>query len=114
MDSERRAALAQAAERRPNTVLVSAATGEGIDRLLGLIEDRLAGQGVVVEVVFSAGEGGDAAWVYDHAEVLDRSVDDDGSLTLTARFAADKLGLAERRLGDRLRPMPVVRRAAAE
>lgn len=111
---ERRAALAQLADRRPGVVLVSAATGEGLERLLAAIEDRLAEQGEVLEIEFGAEEGADIAWVYDNAEVLERRVLDDGSARLTARFTPDKLALARRRFGHRLKLPAAARRAAAE
>jgi GTP-binding protein HflX len=111
---DRRAALSQLAERRPGAVLVSAATGEGLDRLLSAIDNRLAEHGEVLEIDFAAEEGAEIAWVYDHAEVLERRVLDGGSARLTARFAPDNLALARRRFGDRLKLPAVARRAAAE
>jgi GTP-binding protein HflX len=108
------AALAQAAERRPGTVLVSAVGGEGLDRLLGLIEERLAVQTDVAEIEFAPEEGADVAWLHDHGEVLRRTALEDGSLTLRVRLTPDRLDLARRRFGDRLRLLEPAQRAAAE
>jgi GTPase len=110
---ERRAALAQASERRPGTVLVSAVAGEGLDRLLGLIEDRLAIDADVAEIEFAPEEGADVAWMHDHGEVLQRTALEDGSLRLRVRLTPDRLDLARRRFGERLRRLSD-RRAAAE
>jgi GTPase len=79
---DQHAALAQAAERRPGTVLVSAVAGTGSTDLLGLIEARLAEQSDVAEIAFAPEEGAEVAWLHDHAEVLERTALDDGTLVL--------------------------------
>ncbi len=107
-------ALAQAAERRPGTVLVSAVAGQGLDELLGLIEARLAEQSDVAEISFAPPEGAEVAWLHDHAEVLERTVLDDGTLTLRVRLTPERLDTARRRFGERLRLLPAAHRAAAE
>jgi GTPase len=107
-------ALAQAAERRPGTVLVSAVEGHGLDDLLGLIEARLAEQSDVAEIAFAPEEGAEVAWLHDHAEVLERTAHDDGTLTLRVRLTPERLDTARRRFGKRLRLLPAAHRAAAE
>jgi GTPase len=111
---ETRAALAQAAERRPGTVLVSAVSGEGLERLLGLIEDRLAVQADVAEIKFAPHEGADVAWLHDHGEVLQRTALEDGSLMVRVRLTPERLDIARRRFGERLRLIPDAHRTAAE
>ena len=107
-------ALAQAAERRPGTVLVSAVAGHGLDDLLGLIEARLAEQSDVAEIDFAPEQGAEVAWLHDHAEVLERMSHDDGTLTLRVRLTPERLDTACRRFGDRLRLLPAAHRTAAE
>jgi GTP-binding protein HflX len=111
---EQHAALAQGADRRPGTVLVSAATGQGLDRLLNLIEERLAVQADVAEIAFAPEEGAEVAWMHDHGEVLQRTALEDGTLVLRVRLTPDRLDLARRRYGKRLRLLPPAHRAAAE
>ena len=111
---EQHAALAQGADRRPGTVLVSAATGQGLDRLLNLIEERLAVQADVAEIAFAPEEGAEVAWMHDHGEVLQRTALEDGTLVLRVRLTPDRLDLARRRYGERLRLLPPAHRAAAE
>jgi GTPase len=111
---EQHAALAQAADRRPGTVLVSAVTGQGLDRLLSLIEERLAVQADVAEIAFAPEEGAEVAWMHDHGEVLQRTALEDGTLVLRVRLTPDRLDLARRRYGERLRLLPPAHRAAAE
>jgi GTPase len=111
---EQHAALAQAAGRRPGTVLVSAVAGEGLERLLHLIEERLALQSDVAEIALAPEEGADVAWLHDHGEVLERTALDDGTLVLRVRLDPDRLDTARRRFGERLRLVEPARRAAAE
>jgi GTP-binding protein HflX len=68
----------------------------------------------VAEIEFAPEEGADVAWLHDHGEVLRRTALEDGSLTLRVRLTPDRLDLARRRFGDRLRLLEPARRAAAE
>jgi GTP-binding protein HflX len=111
---DQHAALAQAADRRPGTVLVSAVTGQGLDRLLNLIEERLAVQADVAEIAFAPEEGAEVAWMHDHGEVLQRTALEDGTLVVRVRLTPERLDLARRRYGERLRLLPPAHRAAAE
>jgi GTPase len=111
---DQHAALAQAAERRPGTVLVSAVAGSGLEDLLGLIEARLGEQSDVAEIAFAPEEGAEVAWLHDHAEVLERTVLDDGTLVLRVRLTPERLDTARRRFGKRLRLIPAAHSAAAE
>jgi len=107
-------ALAQAAERSPGTVLVSAVEGHGLDDLLGLIEERLAEQSDVAEIALAPQEGAEVAWLHDHGEVLERTALEDGTLVLRVRLDPERLDTARRRFGERLRLLPASHRAAAE
>jgi GTPase len=111
---EHHAALAQAAARRPGTVLVSAVSGDGLDRLLNLIEERLAVQAEVAEIAFAPEEGAEVAWAHDHGEVLERTALEDGTLILRVRLTPERLDLARRRFGARLRLLDPAHRTAAE
>jgi GTPase len=109
-----RAALALAAARRPGTVLVSALSGEGLEQLLGHIQERLAVQADVAEIEFAPQEGAELAWMHDHGEVLQRTALEDGTVKVHVRLTPDRLDLARRRFGERLRLLVPARRAAAE
>jgi GTP-binding protein HflX len=82
MDAEQRALL-------DNTALVSALTGQGVTQLLDSIGTAL---GVVAphQVVLSAKDGKNRAWLYQSGAVLDETLLTDGSLKLTVQ-ADDKL-----------------------
>ena len=79
----------QPAARRP--ALVSAATGEGIDRLIDRIEGRLAQSRVVIELDLDIADGAGASWLYRNVEVLDKTLTDDGRLAMTVRVDPAKV-----------------------
>jgi GTP-binding protein HflX len=65
----RRSCRSRQAER---PVLVSALTGQGLDRLLARIEDALAVGRASLDVTLEAGDGEGLAWAYRNAEVMAR------------------------------------------
>jgi len=88
LPEEDRIQLAGLAEHRDETnrpVLVSALTGEGIDRLLSTVERRVARASFVYSVSLGPTEGGLMNWLYEDAEVLERRMMEDGSYHLAVR-----------------------------
>jgi len=72
-DPEERENLRNIAARRPPErpcFLVSAETGEGIERLLTAIEDRLAATRITLDLSFEASDGAGISWLHRNAEVL--------------------------------------------
>lgn len=76
------------AEGRP--VLVSAVTGEGMDRLKAAVENRLAHERPVFHVAVDSADGAGLHWLYEEAEVLDRREDGEGGVLIAARIAPEK------------------------
>jgi GTPase len=93
-ENERALLTQQQGEAAP--LAVSALTGEGIDRLLGAIEDRLARGRSLIELTLDPSDGRGLHWLYEHAEVMSRSDRGDG-LHLTVRVAADQVERVNRR-----------------
>jgi GTP-binding protein HflX len=87
----------QSAERRP--ALVSAVTGEGIDRLIEGVEARLAQARIVLELDLDLADGAGASWLYRNVEVLEKAVRDDGRLAMTVRVDPAKAGLVRSKFG---------------
>jgi GTP-binding protein HflX len=79
----------QPAARRP--ALVSAVTGEGVDRLIDAIETRLAQARIVMALDLDVADGAGASWLYRNVEVLDKTVTDDGRLAKTVRVDPAKV-----------------------
>jgi GTP-binding protein HflX len=90
-------------EQRP--VLLSAATGEGVEGLLKGIELRISEGRPTFQVILDSADGQGLNWLYEETEVLDRRTDGEGKLHVVARVASEK----EPRLRTRF---PVARRIA--
>jgi GTPase len=88
LDPDERERLANIAERRPEEhrpVLVSAATGEGIDALAAAIETRLGACRVVLELSLDPADGAGASWLHRHTEVMQKALDANGRMAMTVR-----------------------------
>jgi GTP-binding protein HflX len=64
-------------------IAISAQTGQGVDRLLSQIEQRLAGSVVSVDVNLMPAQLGLVDWIYRNGEITARKDNDDGSVSLT-------------------------------
>ncbi len=101
------------AQRKPDCVLVSALTGEGLGHLLVAIEDRLGAADAVYQIILDSADGQGLAWLHDRGEVLERQDDPDGRMRVAVRLTAEKAGQAMARFGAAMRPADT-RKAAAE
>jgi len=99
-DAAGRERLANLAERagRP-AVPVSALTGEGLDRLMGEIEDRIAATRIVLDLVLDGTDGAGISWLHRNTEVLAKAVRDDGSVAMTVRADQTKAATVRTRFG---------------
>ena len=70
-------------------MVVSALTGEGMDRFAAAIETRLSESRQTLEVSVDAADGAGLSWLYRTSEVLAKDVRDDGRLSVTVRADAD-------------------------
>lgn len=68
-------------------ILVSAATGQGLDELLAAIEVRIGSEVEEMQIHLGVGDMNRLGWVYSNSEVLDRKDEEDGSVTLKVRVA---------------------------
>jgi len=92
LDPSARAALLNQVERRnTDTVALSAATGEGCDRLLQLVDGRLDAGLRAVRLDVPLSDGRTLAWIYAHGEVLGRR-DDGEAAHLSVRLSEADLG----------------------
>ncbi|HEY0554597.1 MAG TPA: GTPase HflX, partial [Thermoanaerobaculia bacterium] len=71
-------------------VLVSALTGEGLSALTSRIEARIARSRSTFAVVLPPEDGAQLHWLYENAEVLDRRMEEGGTLHLAIRIAPEK------------------------
>jgi GTPase len=102
LDAEGRARLRNLAERQPaenRPVPVSALSGEGLGRLIPAIEARLAESRQTIALSLDPSDGAGLSWLYRHAEVLSKNMDDGGRLAVTVRADADKAARVRARFG---------------
>jgi GTPase len=112
LEPDARAMREAQAHRHHDRVLVSAVTGEGLSRLLSLIEEKLGALHEIYQVYLDAGDGEGQAWLHDRGEVLAREDYPDGRLRLTVRLSEDKAGQAHARFGRSMRAEGNLRAAA--
>ncbi len=86
----REAVLSQARFREPPPALISAITGDGIERMLDLIDARLGVADEIMSVAVPAHEGRLLHWLFENADVLSQETDDEGVTTASVRIASEK------------------------
>ena len=89
LDPERRTLMLADAGRATEVVLISALTGEGVDTLRRTVAQRLLAGARVHSIELPAGDGSAIAWLHQHGEVLDQTMDGE-MLTLDVRLAPDE------------------------
>jgi len=103
LSADARAQMENVAERRGDNrpVLVSALNGEGLDRLLEVVEARLALRRVMLDLVLDPADGAGVSWLHRNSEVMAKAMREDGQLGMTVRADATN---AERIRGKFLTP----------
>ncbi|HEV7995643.1 MAG TPA: GTPase HflX [Stellaceae bacterium] len=86
LDPAQRASLENHALRNSQTVALSAATGEGCEALLALLDRRLQSEIHRVRLDIPLSDGKTLAWIYRHGEVLGRR-DDGEAAHLSVRLS---------------------------
>jgi GTP-binding protein HflX len=99
-EPERERLINLARRKTPQPLLVSALTGEGVDAIRQLIEARIASTRTTFEISLDAADGAGASWLYRNAEVLEKSVSDDGHLAMTVRVDPAKAGMLTARFSN--------------
>lgn len=87
--------------REQKPVLVSALTGDGIDRLLSAIDSRLGTGDEVITLTVAAADGRLRAWLHQNADVIADRQTDAGDSVMTVRLTPEKRGRLEARLAQR-------------
>jgi GTP-binding protein HflX len=86
------------AEMQP--ILISAASGEGIERLVTEIERRLAAGRETFEVLLPVSDGAGLSWLHRHSEVITKRLCEGGSLLLKVRTDASNAKKLRARFGQ--------------
>jgi GTP-binding protein HflX len=78
-------------------VLISAMTGEGTQRLLSEIEDRVTAGRPTLQLDLDPADGAGLGWLHRQTEVLSRTLDDRGRMSVTVRVDPTKVSEVRRR-----------------
>ena len=98
-DADGRENLRNIASRRPPErpcLLVSATSGEGIDELLTVIEERLAATRTTLDLSIDASDGAGISWLHRNAEVLSKVLHE-GRFDMTVRVDETKCDIVVNR-----------------
>jgi len=98
-DRERVLNLAARQSEEHPVAVVSALTGEGIDQLITMIETRLARTRITLDLVLDGSDGAGLSWLYRNAEVLAKSADSDGRMSVTVRTDPAKANILRAKFG---------------
>lgn len=75
LDADAGALVREQAARRDDVVILSALTGEGVDRLQRAISDRMTRGAKVYGLRIPVTDGAALAWLHEHGEVLSAAID---------------------------------------
>jgi GTP-binding protein HflX len=96
-ERDRLANLAVRQEHRP--VLVSALTGDGMERLADMIEARIAESRTVLDLVLDGADGAGISWLHRNTEVLSRANQAEGTVAMTVRVDPAKAAVVRAKFG---------------
>ena len=89
-DAALRRAKSEARRAGAGAVLVSSATGFGLDALRSAIEEKLNLRSETIEIALKPEEGALSNWIYENCDVVQRSAMGEGITTLRVRIAPEK------------------------
>jgi len=104
---QRHAEIANLAERRDpesRPVLASALTGEGLDKLGAVIENRLAMHRVGIDIVLDPADGAALSWLHRNTQVISKKMRADGRIAVQVRAEPAKAAVVQRRFGGAAAP----------
>ena len=95
-------ASANAVGKVAATVPVSAVTGEGLDKLLLVVEAALASQSRIYRVRIPHTAGADVGWLYGHAEIINREEPDETGQVYEVRVEPRHTGAFAQKFSGRI------------
>ena len=82
-EGNRERLLSESADSKRPPIAISAVTGEGIDALKALIETRVSGELQSIEITLQPAQLGMVDWLYRNGDVVKRTDNEDGSVSLS-------------------------------
>ncbi|HEV2569478.1 GTPase HflX [Sphingomonas sp.] len=87
LDAEQRSLIEADAARREDVVLISALSGECVERLTRMVSDRLTTANRVRHIELPLTEGAAAAWLHEHGEVIGQETIDGDRIAYDVRLS---------------------------
>ncbi|HXW23751.1 MAG TPA: GTPase HflX [Xanthobacteraceae bacterium] len=100
LDAQARTRVANVAARQDpagRPILVSALTGDGLDRLRTAIEARLAQSRTTLDLVLDPADGAGVSWLHRNTEVMAKSMREDGRYAVKVRVDPAKAEIVRRK-----------------
>lgn len=101
LDEGNRERLLQDKTNRKPPIAISAVTGEGIDDLMDVIEQRVAGGLGDIAITVPPGKLGLIDWIYQNGDVTERKDNEDGSVTMQVQATSAAREEIKRRLSSK-------------
>ncbi|HEX7854357.1 MAG TPA: GTPase HflX [Sphingobium sp.] len=98
LDADARAFLAERAERE-EAVLVSAASGEGVEELALAVRDRLLRDLARHQILLDPTDGAALAWLHEHGDVATNEAVEDGRIAVDVRLSGAEYARFRSRFG---------------
>ncbi len=95
LDADRLADLQDISSGDPNTILVSAGSGEGVDALLARADALLTSGARQYQIAVPSGDGRRLSWLHQHGQVMDEAqqpVDGQPGVVVTVRLTPKEFG----------------------
>ena len=108
LSSNEREAMLNHAARLDHVIALSAVSGEGVDRLLEIVDRQLARQVEIYMVRLPSSAGRDIHWLYESCDVLERSESEDGATDLRVRVPQEQFERFHGKFGDKLIERPAL------
>jgi GTP-binding protein HflX len=112
LDADARARLVGQSLRSPDRIALSAASGEGVDRLLAELDRQLTEDRTIYDLSIAPADGAKLAWLYEHGRLIERRDATDGHVQVRVGLDAANLARFERRFGAMPTAKAVRRRGA--
>ncbi|GAA0730095.1 GTPase HflX [Sphingomonas japonica] len=96
LDDERRATALADADARDDVVALSALTGEGLDTLVAKVAARLTAAHRRYRITLDAGDGAGAAWLHQHGEVIEQTIEGEAAVYEVRMAPADHARFLQR------------------
>lgn len=93
VNADQFASLMSIAKRQDEPVVpISAVNGDGVEDLVGVVEDALRAASTILEIVLEPSDGAARAWLFEQSEVLSEAYLDTGGQRLEIRMDAQTYG----------------------